>query len=107
MEPWLDEYPEDADAWSVTAAAWYELDRFENALLAAEQAVRLKPESARNWCNLGMMQRKVGQLYEAERSQHKALAIKSDHARARNELRKIHELRTGDRTPEKWDLTDG
>ncbi|MEA3401999.1 MAG: hypothetical protein U9R79_12250 [Armatimonadota bacterium] len=97
LEPWVEEYPEDADAWSVLAAAQFELDSFAGAVEAARRAVELKP-SARNWCNLGMVLRKLGQLYEAERAQYKALVVDSGYDRARTELRKIHEIRTGQRT---------
>jgi Flp pilus assembly protein TadD len=99
LEPWLQEYPEDSSAWSAMAAARYELDDLPGARIAAVKAVDLRAESARNWCNLGMILRKMGALYEAERLQHKALSIDSTYDRARTELRKIHELRTGDRVP--------
>lgn len=99
LEPWLEEYPEDASAWSTLAAARYELDNFAEARSAAAKAAELRPESARNWCNLGMILRKLGALYEAERVLHRALSIDSTYDRARTELRKIHELRTGERVP--------
>jgi len=103
LEPWLEEFPEDASAWSALAAARYELDNLPEARSAATKAAELKPQSARNWCNLGMILRKIGALYEAERVLHRALSIDSDYDRARTELRKIHELRTGERVPLKED----
>ena len=99
LEPWLAEYPEDASAWSVMSGARYELDNLGEARIAAAKAVDLRPDSARNWCNLGMILRKVGEYYEAERALHRALTLDSSYRRARTELRKIHELRTGDRRP--------
>jgi len=99
LEPWVEEYPEDAAAWSTLAAARYELDNLPEARIAAARAVDLRPDSARNWCNLGMILRKLGNLYEAERVLHRALVVDSSYDRARTELRKIHELRTGDRSP--------
>lgn len=99
LEPWLAAYPEDARAWSVMAAARYELDNLSEARVAAAKAVDLKPESARNWCNYGMILRKTGELYEAERALHRALTLDRNYDRARTELRKIHELRTGERRP--------
>lgn len=99
LEPWLQEYPDDATAWSTLAAARYELDNLPEARIAAAKAVDLRPHSARNWCNLGMILRKLGALYEAERALHRALSLDSRYDRARTELRKIHELRTGDRKP--------
>ncbi len=95
LEPWLEEFPEDASAWSVLAAARYELDNLPDARFAAARAVELRPRSARNLCNLGMILRKIGDLYEAERVLHRALSVDSSYNRARTELRKIHELRTG------------
>lgn len=97
LEPWLQAHPDDPDAWSAMAGARYELENYEGALAAAEQAAKLKPGSARNWCNLGMMLRKLGRLYEAETVLHRALTIDSSYRRARTELRKIHEIRIGDR----------
>ena len=97
LEPWLQEFPEDAGAWSILAAARYELDNLSEARIAATKAADLRPQSARNWCNLGMILRKLGSLYEAERVLHRALSVDSMYDRARTELRKIHELRTGDR----------
>jgi tetratricopeptide (TPR) repeat protein len=99
LEPWLAEYPGDASAWSVMAGARYELDNLGEARIAAAKAPDLRPESARNWCNYGMILRKLGEYYEAERALHRALSIDSTYDRARTELRKIHELRTGDRSP--------
>lgn len=96
LEPWLEEYPEDASAWSVLAAARFELDNLPEARMAAARAVDLRPHSARHWCNLGMVLRKIGALYEAERAQHRALSVDSSYDRARTELRKIHDLRTGE-----------
>ena len=95
LEPWLQEFPEDGGAWSVLAAARYELDNLPDARRAAVRAVELRPQSARNLCNLGMILRKIGDLYEAERVLHRALSVDSSYNRARTELRKIHELRTG------------
>lgn len=97
LEPWVEDFPEDAEAWSVLAGGYYELEDFKKARRAAAKAVEHDPDSARNWCNYGMILRKTGDLYEAERAQHKALTIKSDYRRARTELRKLHEVRTGQR----------
>ena len=100
LVPWLEAHPEDASAWSALAGARYELGNYGAALTAAEQAVKLKPESARNWCNFGMMLRKTGNLYDAERALHRALTLDSTYDRARTELRKVSEIRSGDRKPE-------
>jgi Flp pilus assembly protein TadD len=97
LEPWLEAHPDDAGAWSVMAAARFELDNLPAARLAAAKAVDLKPQSARNWCNLGMVLRRAGELYEAERAQHRALILDPRHERARIELRKLNDLRTGER----------
>ncbi len=99
LEPWLEDYPDDADAWSVAAGAYFELDDLVHAREAAQRAVELKPNSARNWCNLGMILRRLGELYDAERAQYRALTIDPTYDRARVELRKLHELRTGERQP--------
>ncbi|MGD9497457.1 MAG: tetratricopeptide repeat protein [Armatimonadota bacterium] len=97
LEPWLADYPDDADAWSVLAGAYFELEDYPRALEAARRAAELKPQSARNWCNLGMVLRRTGRLYEAEKAQYRALTIDSDYERARKELTKIDDIRTGKR----------
>lgn len=99
LEPWVEDYPEDADAWSVIAGAYFELDDHPHALRAARRATDLRPDSARNWCNLGMILRRLGDLKEAEKAQYRALTLDSGYDRARTELRKIHELHTGQRAP--------
>lgn len=97
LEPWLEEYADDAEAWSVLAGARYKLDNLPAARDAAATAVDVDPRSARYWSNYGMVLRKLGQLYEAERAQHRALSVHAGYRRARTELRKIHEIRSGSR----------
>ncbi|MEA3404063.1 MAG: tetratricopeptide repeat protein [Armatimonadota bacterium] len=89
LEPWLEDNPEDAAAWSALGAAYFELEDYEAAAPAARKAVELRPESAREWCNLGTVLRKLGRLEEAANAQRRALAVEQDYDRALMELEKL------------------
>lgn len=99
LEPWVANHPDDADAWSAIAGAYFALDDHPYALAAARRATELRPDSARNWCNLGLILRRLGDLREAERVQYRALTLDPGYDRARTELHKLHELHTGQRPP--------
>ncbi len=89
LEPWLEDYPEDAAAWSALAAALFEMGELTEALAASEQVVQLRG-TARDWCNHGTLLRKAGRTRDAERAQYQALTLDPDYEHARTELHKIH-----------------
>ncbi len=96
LEAWVADNPDDASAWAALGAARFALESWADAEQAASEALRLRPEGAREWCNWGMMLRKLGRLDEAERAQYRALILDPSYDRARTELRKLHRLRVGD-----------
>ena len=96
LEAWVADNPDDASAWAALGAARFALESWADAEQAASEALRLRPEGAREWCNWGMMLRKLGRLDEAERAQYRALSLEPSYDRARTELRKLHRLRVGD-----------
>ena len=95
LEPWLEDYPEDAAAWSALGAALFALGEIEEALGASRQVVDLRG-TARDWCNHGMLLRKAEHLKEAEEALYRALTIDRNYDKARTELEKVHLARTAD-----------
>ena len=95
LEPWLADKPDDADGWAVLGAAHFELARWTDAEQAARQVVRLRPDSAREWCNLGVVLRKLGQLEHAAAAQQRALDLDASYERASTEMRKLSRIERG------------
>jgi tetratricopeptide (TPR) repeat protein len=94
LGPWLADNPDDASAWATLAAIHFELEDWEAAKEAATEVVRVRPNSARDWCNLGIVLRKLGEIRKADRVQHRALSLDPRYERARDELGKIEEVRS-------------
>lgn len=84
--------PDDKEAWSVLGAACFEVGDWERAETAGREVVRLEPGSARDWCNLGKVLRRRGQLSRASALQYRALVEDSDYGPAVDELTKLDEL---------------
>lgn len=95
LEPWLEDNPNDAAAWSALGAALFNLGDIAQALAAAERVVNLRGK-ARDWCNYGMLLRKSGRLDEAERALYRALTLDPHYDHARTELAKLHRARTAE-----------
>ncbi|HMA50219.1 MAG TPA: tetratricopeptide repeat-containing glycosyltransferase family protein, partial [Magnetospirillaceae bacterium] len=51
-----------------------------------DRAVRVSPQAAQSWCNLGVVRREAGKPAEAERCFHRALALRPDLGAAINNL---------------------
>lgn len=95
LEPWVEDNPEDAAAWSALGAALFNLGDIPRALAAAERVVNLRGK-ARDWCNYGMLLRKSGRLEDAERALYRALTLDPYYHHARTELAKLHRARTAE-----------
>ena len=95
LEPWLEDNPEDAAAWSALGAALFAVGDVADALAASGQVVELRG-TARDWCNYAMLLRKAGDLKQAEQCLYRALSIDSKYDKARTELAKLHEVRTAE-----------
>lgn len=100
VTPWLADHPDDASAWATLAAAYFQLEDWVPAKEAAAEVVRLRPDSARDWCNLGTVLRKLGELDQAEQAQQHALTVDPSYERTRIELAKLRELRAARKSKE-------
>lgn len=94
LQRWLADNADDAGPWAVLGAAQFELENWAEAEKAAREVVRLRPDSAREWCNLGTVLRKVGNLEEATQAQEQALRLDWSYDHARTELSKLEDVRT-------------
>jgi len=95
LEPWVEDNPEDASAWSTLAAALFALGDMQEALAASRHVVELRG-TARDWCNYGMLLRKTGDLREAERALYRARTIDPGYEKITTELAKLHQTRTAE-----------
>jgi len=89
LSAWLPEHSDSACAWGLLGKAHFGLGQWAEAEAATGQFARLKPGSARAWCNWGVALRNVGRLREAREAQGRALGIASSYAHAQAELREI------------------
>jgi protein O-GlcNAc transferase len=63
----------DVDAWYFSGRAFFDANRFEDAIAAYEQALRVGGEQSRVYENLALAQDALGQLNAAEKSFHRAV----------------------------------
>jgi len=89
LEAWLGDHPHDSRAWTALAGVYFKLANWQEAERAARRLVCLRGDSAREWCNLGIILRKLDELEEARRAQRLALQIDPSYERAEAELRKL------------------
>ncbi len=68
-------YPDHGFGWNLWGAALRQLEHLEEALPALSRAVELMPDQAVAVCNLGVVQRLLGQPAAAESSQRRAIAL--------------------------------
>lgn len=69
MTVWLRDHPDDDAGWRVMAVAQVKLGKWEAALAACKQAVRLCPDDASRHCELGIALREVGKPEQAEQAE--------------------------------------
>lgn len=89
LDEWLDAHGDDPGAWAALGAAYFDLEDYPQAAKAARQAAQLRPDSPRNWCNLGTVLRKLGRLQDARRAQQRAVGLDPGYRRAHVELGKL------------------
>ncbi len=97
LEPVVAEQGDDPAAWSTLAAAYFGLEAWPQARVAAEKAIQFNPDSAREWCNLGTVLRKSGLYADAEEAQQRALQLDPGHKRALAELQKARRAQAEER----------
>jgi len=95
LQPWLADNPNDADGWATLGAAHFELENWPDAERAARVVVRLRPESAREWCNLGVILRKLNRVEDAAAMQRRALEADPTYERASAEMQKLNPIGRG------------
>jgi len=89
LTPWLGEHGNDPVAWTLLAAAHFDLGDWHGLREAATQTVRLLPGSPSAWCNLGMALRKLGRLSEAREALERARDLDPSRRRTAQELAKV------------------
>lgn len=89
LTPWLGEHVDDSVAWTLLAAAHFDLGDWQGLRDAATQTVRLLPGSPSAWCNLGMALRKLGRLPEAREALERARDLDPSRRRTAQELAKV------------------
>lgn len=81
--------PDNARAWRYLSATLFELQEYEEALVAARQVVFLRPDDPVSHCNLGTILRKLGRLLDARDAQTRALGLRPGYPRALVEIEKL------------------
>jgi tetratricopeptide (TPR) repeat protein len=65
----------DTDAWYFSGRAYFDANRFESAIAAFEQALRVAPKQSRVYENLALAQDALGRFADAEKSFRAAIAL--------------------------------
>ncbi len=89
LQDWVQEHCDDRRAHELLALCYFRMGMWQRALEPAKRAVQLDPSSARAWCNLGTILRKLRRFDDAAAAQRRALRLDPGHERARVELAKI------------------
>jgi len=83
------EHPDDADAWNSAGTALLLLQRFNEAVDAFNQVLRLRARDAGSWYNLGLAHEMQGNLDTAGRAYRQALNLEPDLTAAAAALERI------------------
>lgn len=75
LDSYLEEYPEDVDAWAVRGAAALLAQRYDLASEAFRTVLTDRTRDAASWYNFGLAQEMSGRLPEAERAFRQALHL--------------------------------
>ena len=82
----LEDYEKTAEHWFFLGAAYYESGRYEVAIEAWKQAIRIDPDNSDTHYNLGLVYYESGMYKEAIEACKQAIRIKPDFADAHNNL---------------------
>ena len=82
----LQSYPESVAVINVLGVTLLAQGKYDEALRAFEETIRLQPDFAEYYCNRGNAQKQMGQWEDAFASYHKALTVKPDFAEAHSNL---------------------
>ena len=83
---WTKAQPKEPMAWGTLGVAYCVLGRYQEAVKALKEALRLKPDYAEAWANLGIAYSKLGRYQEEVNAYKEALRLKPDLAQAWNNL---------------------
>jgi cytochrome c-type biogenesis protein CcmH/NrfG len=75
--------PKDSHAWALLGHAYFDQDRFSEAIEAYRKHLELNPNNADVWTDLGVMYRRSGNPQEAIHSFDKAAALNPRHRQSR------------------------
>jgi len=78
--------PQDAGVWFYIGLAYSKLGRYQDAVEACKQAIRIKPDLVEAHYNLGNAYRSLGRYQEAIEAYKQAIRIKPDYAEAHYNL---------------------
>tara|TARA_B100000674_G_C37880984_1_gene934309 strand:+ start:103 stop:1317 length:1215 start_codon:yes stop_codon:yes gene_type:complete len=81
-----DEFPDNQFAWKILGALWWKKNKNFDALNAMQTAIRLSPNDASAYYNLGIALKESDRLKESEEAYRKALELKYDYPEANNNL---------------------
>ena len=83
---WIKSQLKNGDAWYGLGNAYGELDRYDDAIEAYCQAIRIDPEYADAWYNLGIAHRRLDRYDDAIEAYCQAIRIDPEYAKAWNNL---------------------
>lgn len=75
--------PQNAEAWALLGHAYFDINRYGEAIDAYKKSLELKPDNADVWTDLGVMYRRSGNPTEAVRAFNKAMEINPRHQQSR------------------------
>jgi len=76
--PDLQTQPDSAEAWYDSANSYYSLGRYQEAMEAYKQAIKLKPDNADAHHNLGLTYDRLGRYQEGMEAYNQAIKLKPD-----------------------------
>jgi len=79
-ERWTNAQPKELLAWVYLASAYYMFGRYQEAVNANKEVLRLKPDFEAAWYNLGFAYGKLSRYQEALEANKEALRLKPDYA---------------------------
>ncbi|MEI2761479.1 tetratricopeptide repeat protein [Methanothrix soehngenii] len=74
--------PQDANAWTIKGIALYDLGKYDEAIQAYDQAIRINPQFAEAWYNKGVALTALGKYDEAIKACDQAISINPQFAEA-------------------------
>ncbi len=81
--------PENGEAWYTLGQAYYNHEKWTEALKAYTRSSELAPNEEQPWCNMGVVLAKLGRKDEAIKTLERALELNHNYATARRNLAKL------------------